>query len=926
MTSTTPVIEHLETATRSKLRSTQILTSLSEIVSELVQNSLDAGALQVDVGVDCEEWSCWVRDDGCGITRDGIDALAKGGESGRYVTSKAYALASLDAVSTFGFRGEALASAADLACLEISSRTLQSRQSWSVILKGGECLYLGPSTRWRRESSGTVVCIRDAFYNLPVRRRSHPSPTKTLELVRKDLERTALMFPHASFSLEDTTRSRADTSQSGRVLYIPKTGSTLATFRQVFGRSYAEHVEQVDISEGEMKLEGFFSLEGTHAKSFQFLYINRHPISPCDLHRVIDNQFAASSFAKHGGALDETGETNLPRSTIRRSPRKNEKKPIYVLNLTILTSDVDNCLEPAKATVQLKNTLVASSLLASATRSFLIRRGFLSERRSQHTLPIAYASPRKRRRVQSQDQGDAGPIPSDSLPANQTRSGFVARPVTNASVRAIQQAGGPAANETDEVDWYDHQTGETFLVDTRTGNSYQRRPPNGVDNDGDSITRPDPGRRTLANKTKLPTTDSAHRNGFAVPEWIISALQDNEVYTPTEQKIPALDLSLSVSLDPPPKATAGYNCTVISDSHGHPFSDGADNSTQFTNTDLQNAQIINQVDRKFIACLLPSAQDQVTESRSLVLIDQHAADERVRVETFLKDLCLGFLRHGNGSGVETKYLDPAVPVLLTRYEATRLARSEDYQLAFEKWGFTFDGLNAIASSEPEISDCIDGPDQTYIQILARTVPEVVSQKLLMGEELRELVKGYLGTLETEGLSSLQDAISSEDQTSHWLKALRRCPRGLVDLVNSKACRGAIMFNDTLTLEQCQVLVHRLSKTCFPFQCAHGSTIPIADVVDCESALSLQVNFTDLHDLAFQVFFSNQGNQGILGHASKQQLETVFGVSKDVDVLPLILKDGKEQAGEGIHNSRSAATNLTKGSSVIDTRGAGSRGV
>lgn len=77
-------IEHLPSSTRSKLRSTQILTSLTQIISELVQNSLDAGARQVDIGIDCEEWSCWVRDDGIGIDRDGLALLADGSDSGRY--------------------------------------------------------------------------------------------------------------------------------------------------------------------------------------------------------------------------------------------------------------------------------------------------------------------------------------------------------------------------------------------------------------------------------------------------------------------------------------------------------------------------------------------------------------------------------------------------------------------------------------------------------------------------------------------------------------------------------------------------------------------------------------------------------------------------------------------------------------------------
>jgi DNA mismatch repair protein MLH3 len=74
-------IELLPSNTRSKLRSTQILTSLPQIISELLQNALDADAHQIEVGVDCEEWNCWVRDDGFGISKESLSIL---GEEGRY--------------------------------------------------------------------------------------------------------------------------------------------------------------------------------------------------------------------------------------------------------------------------------------------------------------------------------------------------------------------------------------------------------------------------------------------------------------------------------------------------------------------------------------------------------------------------------------------------------------------------------------------------------------------------------------------------------------------------------------------------------------------------------------------------------------------------------------------------------------------------
>ena len=77
-------IKALNSSTRAKLRSTQILTSLPQLVSELLQNSLDAGARQIDIGLDYEEWSCWVKDDGSGISKEGLNTIGSDGGEGRY--------------------------------------------------------------------------------------------------------------------------------------------------------------------------------------------------------------------------------------------------------------------------------------------------------------------------------------------------------------------------------------------------------------------------------------------------------------------------------------------------------------------------------------------------------------------------------------------------------------------------------------------------------------------------------------------------------------------------------------------------------------------------------------------------------------------------------------------------------------------------
>ncbi|KAG6910981.1 hypothetical protein DXG01_006035 [Tephrocybe rancida] len=164
-------VKKLDAQTRVKLRSSQILTSIPQIVTELVQNSLDAGATNIDIGVDCEEWTCWVRDDGGGINKDGLLLLASGSEEGRYGThlvvrshssiltrnSRKFKNIPVRRVKLFfdfwiSWRrympvrrrvylqyiestALALASAADLGCLEISSRTAHSRDTWSIIAK-----------------------------------------------------------------------------------------------------------------------------------------------------------------------------------------------------------------------------------------------------------------------------------------------------------------------------------------------------------------------------------------------------------------------------------------------------------------------------------------------------------------------------------------------------------------------------------------------------------------------------------------------------------------------------------------------------------------------------------------------------------------------------------------------------------------------
>ncbi|KAG1815665.1 uncharacterized protein BJ212DRAFT_1357867 [Suillus subaureus] len=810
-------LNQLSAETRAKLRSAQLLTSLPQVVSELLQNSLDARASQVDIGVDCEEWSCWVRDNGAGISKIGLTMIGKGSEEGRYNTSKAYTPASLESVSTFGFRGEALSSMAELCCLEVSSRTSQSRESWSIILKGGKSLYSGPSIRWRRETAGTVVCVRDAFFSLPIRRQSHPSAAKTIDAIKQELEAYALMFPGVSFTLQDDSKSRENASSKGHVLRVPKTRSILAAFRHMYGRALTEHVEEMDATFEDLKVEGFMSLVGARSK---------HPISFCDLHRLIDSKFSSSTFIKH--AYDEGGETNL-RSSVRRSPRKGEKKPVYVLNLVIPTRLIDNCLEPAKSAVQIEHKNVVTTFLSSVIDLFLIRHGFASGKRGAEE---GCDPPPKKRKVS---------IVSNSGAQNNVPQPPTSRKAEPKEARAVFIHPGNISEEIPQTTiWEDPAAGEMFIVDTRTGNSYSQNSRHKIDGtDTANVNRvsrisrllrksQDPGQGACSG----PTHDK-------MPDWLQEALIANDAYATTEPRIPSLPLFAN-------QASDDQGCAFVHSNHLRSGSSSSEHArTRFHKGDLLKAQVINQVDRKFIACLVDLDHSTHREhgkppkklaagGSTLILIDQHAADERVRVERFLTEICSGFLRHCEGTGsVEVLELSPAVPILLTRHEASRLATTE-VRSAFDRWGIRFEGLAKLTSLESECAG--DEASGGYVQVFVRAIPAIVGDKLLMNDELRDLVKGYLGTLESEeasppNLSQHKDADNIKDDESRWLKALRWCPRELLDLINSKACRGAVMFNDPLSLEQCERLVRHLAATAFPFQCAHGrpSLVPLTHV-------------------------------------------------------------------------------------------------
>ncbi|KAF8265139.1 hypothetical protein EI94DRAFT_1590032 [Lactarius quietus] len=734
---TSHALHTLAEPVRTRLRSSQILTSLPQVVSELVQNALDASASHIDVGVNCQEWECWVKDDGHGISKTGLELLSKSYEAGRYNTSKAYNLSSLDDVCTFGFRGEALASAADVSCLEISSRTSLSRQTWSIITKNGQCLFNGPAARWRMERPGTVVYLRDVFHNLPIRRNSHPRPSKTMDIISRDIETLALAFPPVSFTLSAIRQPSEVGSLTDRVLNIPKHSHPFLT-------------GPTDI--------------------------NRHPLSPSHhLHRSINHAFAYSSFSRLVWA-----------HCSRRSPHKLDRKPIYALSLMIPPKDIDNCLEPGKSLIHVSNENDVMVFVESAVNAFLQSHGFLGTE--------GVSTSQKRRRIISRDSTWDG----TNVPDSRQLSSSVADAPSDGP-GTLTSSHENKDDHTNGNTWTDLNPTATFITETSTRHSC---PSTLLSREGDDE---DTSQAALKlSRITIAAATTADDKGEA-PQWMVDALKVSSVHA-------------TVSL-----GTVCYATRRLFDG-SHSILDET-STWSLQRDDISRMRVISQLDRKFIVCVVDATsksngnnQTSDCSKRMLVLVDQHAASERVRVEGYLKTLCHHFLDAGHDGSQSTfrVKLEPPRSVLLGRREASIL-RSSMHIL--ERWG--------IDLSWPETEDRDQNTDQEINErVLVHSVPHVVGEKLLMGDELRNFLREHT---EQSGTDDVLPALGSNGQETDqdnpmWHKALRWCPKGLLELVNSRACRGAIMFNDALSIDQCERLMAQLAETAFPFQCAHGRSV------------------------------------------------------------------------------------------------------
>lgn len=422
--------------------------------------------------------------------------------------------------------------------------------------------------------------------------------------------------------------------------------------------------------------------------------------------------------------------------------------------------------------------------------------------------------------------------------------------------------------------WTNPITKDTVLINARTGlafSSLQRpRTASNESNPPDDTIQPSVESRILSNRlarcTSAPTLPVSG-------SWVSTFLEawENPVFAPAkEQCVPQVsfgDISLDYSCRTPEKVKGRSHFDL-----DNVFSDASSAlSAKLSKISLAQAKIISQVDKKFILALIKPTDPNSSRKRGqsiatddqqiLVLIDQHAADERIRVESLLADLCTKpSPKMKNTMSVFAH--KPAIATVLLLKPLIFQIKSQEQRLFttqaqhFANWGILYD-LSPQLGIGPQNPSSLKTIPQSH-KISVKALPPVIAERCRLEPKLLiDLLRKEVWKREEEGFCSVIpsttttprpakhphpyptsdidtsalpkcDDRSDADGNEDWLSRISACPQGILDMLNSRSCRSAIMFNDELSREECETLVGRLAKCRFPFQCAHGrpSVVPL----------------------------------------------------------------------------------------------------
>ncbi|MBV2235761.1 MAG: DNA mismatch repair endonuclease MutL [Sterolibacterium sp.] len=290
----------------------EVVERPASVLKEILENSLDAGAQQIDVQL-AAGGSQLIRlaDDGHGISRDDLPLALM-----RHATSKIRSLDDLEHVASFGFRGEALASIAAVARLNLTSRTADSEHAWRISNANAASAPVPAAL-----SAGTVIEITDLYYNTPARRKFLKSEATEFAHCQEALLRMAIARPDVAFSLAHNGSSKLRLSRSDSAQRI----------RDLLGGEFFEQARSLELAAGDLHLSGYAALPAYSraTRDEQYFFVNGRFVRDKLLTHAVRQAYAD---ILHGS-----------------------RHPAYVLFLELDPYGVDVNVHPAKTEVRFRD-------------------------------------------------------------------------------------------------------------------------------------------------------------------------------------------------------------------------------------------------------------------------------------------------------------------------------------------------------------------------------------------------------------------------------------------------------------------------------------------------------------------------------------------------------------------------------------------
>jgi DNA mismatch repair protein MutL len=327
----TDIIQLLPDAVANQIAAGEVVQRPASAVKELVENAIDAGADKIQLILrESGKALIQVIDNGCGMSVTDARMCFE-----RHATSKIRKADDLFAIRTMGFRGEAMASIAAIAQVELKTRRHEDELGTCLLIEGSEVLSQEPCSI----NPGTSVSVKNLFYNTPARRNFLKANPVEMRHIIDEFQRIALANPQVFFTLH----------HDGQEVYHLPAAALKQRIVHLLGNNYNQRLVPVEEDTSIIKLHGFIGKPefARKTRGEQFFFVN--------------NRFIKDAYLNH--AVITAFEELLP----------DESYPLYVLFIDIDPSRIDINVHPTKTEIKYQDDKAIYAIIRSAVKRSLGR-------------------------------------------------------------------------------------------------------------------------------------------------------------------------------------------------------------------------------------------------------------------------------------------------------------------------------------------------------------------------------------------------------------------------------------------------------------------------------------------------------------------------------------------------------------------------